>query len=200
VFQKSWRGFERSYLSNPWDYGMDAKRIVSSWSVFWVFTMCGTWSREYQSSSSSSNSSSYSSLLFGVYQVRHKFWHFDNFLTTFWHFFKTFWQLFDKLFYNFLFSIFFLFYGNSQLSQQILWNKFYIRCAFFTLIGKDSLTHNRGRLLEKAAPKLFHVLPLRVEKRGDSRIMKQNTAKWQIVRNSLLISASAAQAETGMKI
>jgi hypothetical protein len=36
--------------------------------------------------------------------------------------------------------------------------------------GKDSLTRNRGRLLENG----FRALPLRVEKRGDSQFMKQN--------------------------
>jgi hypothetical protein len=39
----------------------------------------------------------------------------------------TFWQLFD----NFL-TTFFYFDCASQLWQQILWNKYYIRCAYFT--------------------------------------------------------------------
>jgi hypothetical protein len=30
------------------------------------------------------------------------------------------------------FLTFFYFYGCSQLPQQILWNKFHIRCAYFT--------------------------------------------------------------------
>jgi hypothetical protein len=29
-------------------------------------------------------------------------------------------------------TFFFFFFGGSQLLQQILWNKFHIRCAYFT--------------------------------------------------------------------
>jgi hypothetical protein len=43
--------------------------------------------------------------------------------------------------------------------------------------GVGSLTGNRGRLSEKAARERLRALPFRVEKRGDSRIMKQNMAK-----------------------
>jgi hypothetical protein len=70
---------------------------------------------------------------------------FTTFLTTFW---QLFWQLFDNFFDNFwhlltpfdtflttfdnFWQLFLYFDGCSQLPQQILWNKFHIRCAYFT--------------------------------------------------------------------
>jgi hypothetical protein len=66
------------------------------------------------------------------------FWQlFDNFLTIFWpifdnfdNFLTTFWTTFLTTFANF-FDLFY-FDGGSQLPQQILWNKFHIRCAYFS--------------------------------------------------------------------
>jgi hypothetical protein len=80
------------------------------WQLFDIFTRCdvvGTWSREYQlSSSSHSHSYSYSpdDSLFLAFTRWDKIC--NNFLITFWqlfdNFLTTFWQLFDNFFDNFL--------------------------------------------------------------------------------------------------
>jgi hypothetical protein len=63
------------------------------------------------------------------------FWFFPGemkFLTTFW---QLFWQLLWQFFDNFLttfWQLFDNFLTTWQLPQQILWNKFHIRCAYFT--------------------------------------------------------------------
>jgi hypothetical protein len=128
--KKNWQHFDQifnNFLTNFWH----------------IFTRCdkvGTWSREYQLSSSSySHSHSYSysysnsyspddSLFFGFLTSETKI--LTTFLTTFW---QLFWQLFDQFLTTFwqLFDIFFTFFDNFLTTLWPLLTSFDNFLTFF---------------------------------------------------------------------
>jgi hypothetical protein len=102
----------------------------------------------------------------GVTKFLSIFWQFfDNFwqlLTTFDNFLTTFWQLLTTLwhFLSFLTTFLIFFYCASQFRQQILWNTFYIRCAYFT--PSCTWSPNYSVLVVLCIPQIFDSINYRM--------------------------------------
>jgi hypothetical protein len=158
------------------------KTVKKSFIFFTVFTRCdvvGTWSREYQlSSSSHSHSYSYSpdnSLFFGFYQVRQNLKQlFDNFLTTFWqlfdiffdNFLTTFWQLFDnilttcwQLFDNYLTTFWQFFVQFLTIFDNFFDNFWQLFWLFFLMVVASCRNKYYGTNFISAVPTSLLIAP-----------------------------------------